>query len=275
MNGAAVEQQLLGQRRLAGVGVRDDGEGAPACDFAVQLGGHGRRAIAQLGATAEGRGTIVRRMRWPFALLPLLAACAPTPAPANCSLSFSDSGTARVFVVGHRVQLSDAASYDAYEASFRRHADAIRPCLSDQRPNLVVFPEESGLVAWFIGRQALAGRNAGDVGTAFQFIYAGAMRAADAYSERYPGISSARALTLAVSDVGWRAVDRTFGGLAKDLGAWVVTSADLPVSHPLDGRGRPRVPRPRRLAARVRRRRPRALQRRPASTAPTAAASRG
>jgi hypothetical protein len=31
-----VEQQLLGQRRLAGVGVRDDGEGTPGGDFAFE-----------------------------------------------------------------------------------------------------------------------------------------------------------------------------------------------------------------------------------------------
>src|SRR5262249_15623513 len=34
LDGAAEEQQLLGQRRLAGVGMRDDGEGAPARDLA-------------------------------------------------------------------------------------------------------------------------------------------------------------------------------------------------------------------------------------------------
>jgi hypothetical protein len=36
VDGAAVEQQLLGQRRLARVGVRDDGEGTPGGDFAFE-----------------------------------------------------------------------------------------------------------------------------------------------------------------------------------------------------------------------------------------------
>ena len=35
---AAVEQQLLGERGLARVGVRDDGEGAAAGDLAAELG---------------------------------------------------------------------------------------------------------------------------------------------------------------------------------------------------------------------------------------------
>ena len=33
LDGAAEQQELLGQRGLAGVGMRDDGEGAPALDF--------------------------------------------------------------------------------------------------------------------------------------------------------------------------------------------------------------------------------------------------
>ena len=37
LNGAAEQQELLGQRRLAGVGMRDDGERAPAPDLADQL----------------------------------------------------------------------------------------------------------------------------------------------------------------------------------------------------------------------------------------------
>ena len=39
---AGVEQQLLGQRRLAGVGVRDDRERPPPRDLAFELGGRGR-----------------------------------------------------------------------------------------------------------------------------------------------------------------------------------------------------------------------------------------
>ena len=39
---AGIQQQLLGQRRLAGVGVRDDRERAPARHFALELGELGR-----------------------------------------------------------------------------------------------------------------------------------------------------------------------------------------------------------------------------------------
>ena len=41
VDGSSIEEQLLGERRLAGVGMTNDGEGAPAGDFALELRGHG------------------------------------------------------------------------------------------------------------------------------------------------------------------------------------------------------------------------------------------
>ncbi len=163
----------------------------------------------------------------------LLAACRqpPPPIPSTCSISFDDQGSVRLFVVGHRFSLSDADGADAYDASIRRHLAAIQPCLSTSRPNLVVFPENVGLVTWFLGRRGLYARNVSDSATAFNALYAGLFRAADEYRSRFPGISPARALELAASDPAWRAMDRTFGGLARDTGAWVMASANLPVSH--------------------------------------------
>jgi predicted amidohydrolase len=164
--------------------------------------------------------------------LVLLAACAPGPKlPPDdtvCSLSFRDEGDARVFVVGHRFQLEDAISYEAFEASYAEDMRAVAPCLSKTRPNLVVFPEDAGLIAWFGGPRALLARGASDVVTAFNAMYAGWAPAADAYRERFPGISAARGLTLALGDVAWRSMDRTFGGIAKRYGVHVITSANVP-----------------------------------------------
>jgi predicted amidohydrolase len=160
-------------------------------------------------------------------------ACAP-PFPSDatsCELSFIDTGTVRVFAVGHRFTLADADSYESYERSFRADAARIAPCLSKDRPNMLTFPEDSGLIAWFIGRRALLARGAGSAGDAFNGLYAGSYRQSDAYRARFPGISSANGLTLAASDTAWRAVERTFGGIAKRYGVWVVTSANLPVSE--------------------------------------------
>ena len=54
---AGVEQQLLGQRRLARVGVRDDGEGAPPRDLALDLGQAAERGC-RLGSEGTGPVTV-------------------------------------------------------------------------------------------------------------------------------------------------------------------------------------------------------------------------
>ncbi len=169
------------------------------------------------------------------ASLAAVPACVPSVAPPPdetvCRLSFSDAGDARVFVVGHSFTLEDAQSYATFEASIRRDMSHIAPCLSAHRPNVVLFPESIGILTWFLGRRALLARSAGDVATAFNAMYAGYYRQADYFRELYPGISSARALTLALSDTSWRAMDRTFGGIARTYGVHVITSADLPRSE--------------------------------------------
>jgi predicted amidohydrolase len=160
----------------------------------------------------------------------LLAGCKPT-IPVDdtvCGLGFRDQGNVRVFVVGHAFSLDDARSLEHFEASFLEDMRRIAPCLSSSRPNLVVFPEDSGLVAWFAGRRALLARGSSDSATAFNAMYAGYFRQADEYLRRFPDISAARALTLALGDVAWRAMDRTFGGIAKRYGIYVITSANLP-----------------------------------------------
>jgi predicted amidohydrolase len=163
-------------------------------------------------------------------LLALVAGCKPSPPgdDATCGLSFSDQGDVRVFVVGHPFRLEDARSQEHFEASFREDMRRIAPCLSSARPNLVLFPEDAGLIAWFIGRQALLARGSPDSTTAFNAMYAGYFRQTDEYRRRFPGISAARALSLALGDVAWRAMDRTFGGIAKQYGVYVITSANLP-----------------------------------------------
>ena len=42
LDGAGIQQQLLGQRRFSGVGMGNDGERSPARDFTLELGQRGR-----------------------------------------------------------------------------------------------------------------------------------------------------------------------------------------------------------------------------------------
>jgi len=164
-------------------------------------------------------------------LLASTVACRPpAPEPRTCGLPFSDQGDVRLFVVGHAFRFSDVTSYETFDRSIRERVEEIRPCLSNQRSNLIAFPEDTGLVAWFLGRRAMLARGAWDTDTAFNALYAGYYRQSDEYRRRFPGISPARALTLALSDQVWRSLDRAFGGAARELNAWVVTSANLPYS---------------------------------------------
>jgi predicted amidohydrolase len=176
-------------------------------------------------------------MRWlaGAALCGALTACGPgASGPAEtCDVTFSDQGDVRVFAIAHRISLDDALTYKTFAASFRRHADALTPCLSKSRPNLITFPEDSGLLAWFIGRQGMAGRHADKSADAFNGLYAELNLASDAYRRKFPGISAARALTLALSDRAWRAMDWAFGDIASQTKSWVVTSANLPDSDRL------------------------------------------
>ncbi|MBS1152821.1 MAG: hypothetical protein H6Q89_4519, partial [Myxococcaceae bacterium] len=161
----------------------------------------------------------------------LLAGCGPAERPQRLCTFTGTGDTARVFAVTHRLTITDANTPGTFAASFRRHLDEARDCLSATKPNVLLFPEDSGLVAWFIGRQGLLGRKAGDSGSAFTALYAQGNKAADAYRRKFPGISDARALTLGLSDRAWRSMDQTFGTIAKDANAWVVTSANLPHSQ--------------------------------------------
>ncbi len=150
------------------------------------------------------------------------------PDATTCDVTFTDTGSVRLFVIGHHLSLDDAESYDAFRVSFQRDLARVAPCRSATRPNLVAFPEDAGLAAWFIGRRAMFARGARSVGSAMNAMYAGYYRAVDAYRARFPGISVPRGLTLALGDTAWRAMEFTFGALAKRYGVWITTSANLP-----------------------------------------------
>ena len=83
---AGVQQELLGQRRLARIGVRDDGERAPSRHFAVEIGVEGcfrqlHAVITVLVATGNrptsrmGAATIVSIEDRPFGMSNCLTLC--------------------------------------------------------------------------------------------------------------------------------------------------------------------------------------------------------
>ncbi len=147
----------------------------------------------------------------------------------TCSVASSDAGDVRVFAVGHKQYVSDNATYASFAASYRRHMTFIEPCLSTERPNLVAFPENAALGALLIGSRGAGPRKAELSQIAFLRIVGEYAGPAAYYAEKYPDISLARQTILAASDVAWRATLDTFGGIARDYGVWVLTTADVGV----------------------------------------------
>jgi len=148
--------------------------------------------------------------------------------PDPCArLNLTDHGDVRVFVIGHKQLLADAESYQTFERSYRRHVEAIESCLSDSRPNLVVFPENAALGALLIGARGEGARAAESSTAAFIDVLGTYGDAFDHYKNENPSLTLRRQLLLALTDVTWRAFQETFAGIAKDYGVWVLANADV------------------------------------------------
>jgi predicted amidohydrolase len=149
-----------------------------------------------------------------------------TAAP-SCSVIEDPAADVRVFVVGHKHAVADAESYESYQASYRRHVDRLLPCLGASQPNLIVFPEGSGLVAAAIGSRAAAARQERELIPAFLMIAQAYEGPRGALETMFGPLSLQESVLLALSDVIWRATITTFGGIARDHGVWVIANTDV------------------------------------------------
>jgi len=73
----------------------------------------------------------------------------------------------RVFAVGLKQDLASVVGYSSYGDRMAEIMAAVAPDLSANRPNLVVFPEETGLAAAYIGSRGEAAREQSDIMGAF------------------------------------------------------------------------------------------------------------
>lgn len=100
----------------------------------------------------------------------------PVPAPPAQVRSICDAyalggagarGT-RVFVVQPKTEPEGRVSYEAFRGSIDRLIEEqVRPCLAADRPNLIVFPEDLGLPAAFVGTRAAEARSKDNAAGAF------------------------------------------------------------------------------------------------------------
>lgn len=147
----------------------------------------------------------------PIALaMPL--ACAPvddTPAPV------------RVFAVGNHHGLGYVDTYEQFAAEMRRLMEVVRPDLATDRANLVVFGEDVGLPAAFLGPRGAKARAADGALAAFLEVAVAYEDQVNHYAAAFPQISFNRAISLALTDTMARAFFGTFPALAREYGVYL------------------------------------------------------
>lgn len=153
----------------------------------------------------------------------------------------------RFFAVGHKLRVDDAVNYQAYRDKLAALMDATFPgrstfvqdgvddVASHLRPAdagapadaLVVFPEDTGLVAALIGTRGATSRT--QTSTAAGIVLLSDPYAAQRayYDGRFPGQPFVRNLVLALTDTLYRSFYESFRDLAMSHHVWIAASANL------------------------------------------------
>ena len=137
------------------------------------------------------------------------------------------AGPVRVHAVGLHPVVADHESQETFCAWVRGVvASEVAPS-SDATPTLIVFPENSGLMAPVIGERGAAARTETTITGAYLALGVTYDAAANYYIERATSrIESGRLVTLAVTDTLWRSLE-CFATVARERGAWVAVTYNV------------------------------------------------
>jgi predicted amidohydrolase len=153
---------------------------------------------------------------------------APVAVPETCGIDIADDGeTVRVFAIGPVIRYAEMEDY----ASFcKAWDDVVRtevlPCLADDKPNLLVFPENATLAGSFIGSRGATGRAETKTVPAFLSLFNTYSEPMRYYGERFPDASPNERLVLGLTDTTHRAL-QTFPAMAELYEVYVAVSADF------------------------------------------------
>ncbi len=152
----------------------------------------------------------------------------PAPIPASCGIDIAGEGTTvRVFAVGAVIRYAEMESYAAFCKAWD---DVVRtevlPCLADDKPNLLVFPENASLAGAFIGSRGAESRAESETLPAFLSLFRTYADPFSYYSERYPDTSANARLVISVTDTLHRAF-QTFPEIARRYEVYVAVSSDF------------------------------------------------
>jgi hypothetical protein len=179
-----------------------------------------------------------------LAAVTLAGACGPatvddeTGPPPVCEHAAAPARRLRVFAVGHKLQLSEGATYESYAAAFRATVEAeVVPHLATDRPNVLVFPESVAFTAAFVGARGAAARAQSSAFGAYTTLQAAMPAAFDHYLALARDGGIGRWILLAATDPTWRAFDRTFSSIARAHGVYVVASIDVGDVEPVEPTG--------------------------------------
>jgi predicted amidohydrolase len=152
----------------------------------------------------------------------------PVKVPASCGINIAGDGeTARVFAIGPVIRYAEMNDYATFCKAWD---DVVRtevlPCLADDKPNLLVFPENASLAGAFIGSRGEAGRSETETLPAFLSLFNSYAEPIRYYAERFPEASPNERLVLGITDTLHRAFE-TFPAIAKRYGVYVAVSSDF------------------------------------------------
>lgn len=221
---------------------------APVFSFAIHRLGRLSPAVAAavvLLSAAPSTSAVGAPIR---ALRPTVGLARPCPAGAGAPaghapiLSLDPRAHApRVFAIQFK---QDAAQVRSY-ASFARAIDClvrgwVLPHMAVDRPNVVVFDEDAGLLTLATGSRGAATRRLLASATAppacrgqsppcatlamLASVNAGYARQIDYYKRRFPGLNALSASFIAATDTFARGVMQTFSDLARRYGLYVIAS---------------------------------------------------
>ncbi len=172
------------------------------------------------------------RGAYPFFLGCVLVGCGEDIAQTDnngCPRTAFDATTgARLFVVQPRIAPEHFESYEAYQTHLLGLVRAkVGPCLAPKRPNVIVFPENTGLAAGFIGSRGEAARSSTSAFAAFLALGGQYAQPIQFYKSKWPAVPLPTQIELGITDTVWRAFHETNQLIAKEMGAWVVSSTNV------------------------------------------------
>ncbi len=161
----------------------------------------------------------------------LLLGCGDEPTTNTdnfCPSSPVETSAARIFVIQPRIAPEHFTSYTAYQNHLVDLGRTdVYNCLAQDRPNIVVYPENTGLPAAFIGSRGQAARESTSAFAAFLALGGQYAQPIEFYKTKWPNAPLPNQIELGITDTVWRAFFETNQLIATELGAWVVASVNM------------------------------------------------